>query len=398
MNPTVKEPKKRFMTLKRREACLGWLFVSPALIGFSIFTFGSILYSFYLSLTDYDLLSAPKWVGFDNYIRAFTKDQYFYKYFGNTLYFVVTLVPIVLALSLLLAILINKKTSWVNNIYRVALFLPSITSTVAVSMVWLWIFNPDMGLINNFLMAIGLNDVPMWLGDTAWSKPALVIMRVWQMGGYYMIMFLAGLQTIPETLYEAAELDGASEIQKFFRITLPLLSNTTFVVMILLVIEAFNMFESIFIMTAGGPLGSTSTMMYYIYEQAFSSYNMGYEVHFTFIAVKHLIESYGVRISAEGKTFAYSGDTGVCEGLYKVASGADAFLCESTFCAGETAEESHHLSAHTAAQTAKDAGVKQLFMTHYHSEQSQALLQEARQVFPDAVLTQIESAYAVGEK
>jgi hypothetical protein len=163
MNPTVKEPKKRFMTLKRREACLGWLFVSPALIGFSIFTFGSILYSFYLSMTDYDLVSTPKWVGFDNYIRAFTKDQYFYKYFGNTLYFVVTLVPIVLALSLLLAILINKKTSWVNNIYRVALFLPSITSTVAVSMVWLWIFNPDMGLINNFLMAIGLNDVPMWL-------------------------------------------------------------------------------------------------------------------------------------------------------------------------------------------------------------------------------------------
>lgn len=295
MNPTVKEPKKRFMTLKRREACLGWLFVSPALIGFSIFTFGSILYSFYLSMTDYDLVSTPKWVGFDNYIRAFTKDQYFYKYFGNTLYFVVTLVPIVLALSLLLAILINKKTSWVNNIYRVALFLPSITSTVAVSMVWLWIFNPDMGLINNFLMAIGLNDVPMWLGDTAWSKPALVIMRVWQMGGYYMIMFLAGLQTIPETLYEAAELDGASGIQKFFRITLPLLSNTTFVVMILLVIEAFNMFESIFIMTAGGPLGSTSTMMYYIYEQAFSSYNMGYAsalawIFFALIMVVSLIQ------------------------------------------------------------------------------------------------------------
>ena len=295
MNPTVKEPKKRFMTLKRREACLGWLFISPALIGFSIFTFGSILYSFYLSMTDYDLVSTPKWVGFDNYIRAFTKDQYFYKYFGNTLYFVVTLVPIVLALSLLLAILINKKTSWVNNIYRVALFLPSITSTVAVSMVWLWIFNPDMGLINNFLMAIGLNDVPMWLGDTAWSKPALVIMRVWQMGGYYMIMFLAGLQTIPETLYEAAELDGASGIQKFFRITLPLLSNTTFVVMILLVIEAFNMFESIFIMTAGGPLGSTSTMMYYIYEQAFSSYNMGYAsalawIFFALIMVVSLVQ------------------------------------------------------------------------------------------------------------
>ena len=175
MNPTVKEPKKRFMTLKRREACLGWLFVSPALIGFSIFTFGSILYSFYLSMTDYDLVSTPKWVGFDNYIRAFTKDQYFYKYFGNTLYFVVTLVPIVLALSLLLAILINKKTSWVNNIYRVALFLPSITSTVAVSMVWLWIFNPDMGLINNFLMAIGLNGASRHLSSCVYGRWAATI-------------------------------------------------------------------------------------------------------------------------------------------------------------------------------------------------------------------------------
>ena len=136
-----KGTEKTVYDAETTRSLFGWLFVSPALIGFSIFTFGSILYSFYLSMTDYDLVSTPKWVGFDNYIRAFTKDQYFYKYFGNTLYFVVTLVPIVLALSLLLAILINKKTSWVNNIYRVALFLPSITSTVAVSMVWLWIFN-----------------------------------------------------------------------------------------------------------------------------------------------------------------------------------------------------------------------------------------------------------------
>ena len=160
--------------------------------------------------------------------------------------------------------------------YRVALFLPSITSTVAVSMVWLWIFNPDMGILNNILTAIGLNDVPLWLGDPAWSKPALVIMRVWQMSGYYMLMFLAGLQTIPETLYEAADVDGATGWQKFIRITVPMLSNTTFVVAILLVIEAFNMFESIFVMTKGGPLGSTSTIMYYIYEQGFTNYNMGY--------------------------------------------------------------------------------------------------------------------------
>lgn len=287
--------RKGRMTLKRREAMTGWLFVSPALIGFSIFTFGAILRSFYFSLTDYSLLTKPHFLGLANYIRAFTNDEYFYQYFGNTFYFVVTLVPIVLVCSLLLAILINRKAGRITKAYRVALFLPSITSTVAVSMVWLWIFNPDLGLLNNFLTAIGFQSPPMWLSDPLWSKPALVIMRVWQMCGYYMIMFLAGLQTIPETLYEAAEVDGASPIQKFFRITIPMLANTTFVVAILLVIEAFNMFESIFIMTAGGPLGSTSTIMYYIYEQGFTNYNMGYAsalawIFFALILVVTLVQ------------------------------------------------------------------------------------------------------------
>ena len=293
--PHIEKTQKRRLNLKRREAFTGWLFVSPALIGFSIFTFGSMLYSLYLSTTDYNLLSAPNWIGFANYIRAFTEDQYFYPFFGNTFYFVVALVPIVLVMSLLLAILINKKAGPLTKGYRVALFLPSITSTVAVSMVWLWIFNPDMGILNNFLTAIGFNDLPLWLGDPAWSKPALVIMRVWQMCGYYMLMFLAGLQTIPESLYEAAEVDGASVWQKFIRITVPMLSNTTFVVAILLVIEAFNMFESVFIMTQGGPLGSTSTIMYYIYEQGFINYNMGYAsalawIFFTIVLVITLIQ------------------------------------------------------------------------------------------------------------
>lgn len=283
------------LTLRKKEALTGWLFVSPALIGFSIFTFGAIIRSFYYSLTDYNLLAKPNFIGFDNYIRAFTQDEYFYKYFGNTFFFVATLVPIVLICSLLLAILINNKVGRITQGYRVALFLPSITSTVAVSMVWLWIFNPDMGILNNLLMALGFHTPPMWLADTVWSKPALVIMRVWQMCGYYMIMFLAGLQTIPQSLYEAAEVDGASPIQKFFKITLPLLANTTFVVAILLVIEAFNMFESIFIMTEGGPLGSTSTIMYYIYEQGFTNYDMGYAsalawIFFALILVVTLIQ------------------------------------------------------------------------------------------------------------
>lgn len=285
----------RRLNLKQREALTGWLFVSPALIGFGIFTFGAILYSLYLSFTDYDMFGTPEWVGLENYIKAFTNDDYFYQYFGNTFYFAIVLVPVVLVISLFLAILINKKVGKLTKAYRVALFLPSITSTVAVSMVWLWIFNPDMGILNNFLTAIGFHNPPMWLSDPEWSKPALIIMRVWQMSGYYMLLFLAGLQTIPETLYEAAEVDGASSWQRFTRITVPMLSNTTFVVVILLIIESFNMFESIFVMTEGGPLGSTSTIMYYIYEQGFMSYNMGYAsalawIFFALILVFTLIQ------------------------------------------------------------------------------------------------------------
>ncbi len=206
----------RRLNLKQREALTGWLFVSPALIGFGIFTFGAILYSLYLSFTDYDMFGTPEWVGLENYIKAFTNDEYFYQYFGNTFYFAIVLVPVVLVISLFLAILINKKVGKLTKAYRVALFLPSITSTVAVSMVWLWIFNPDMGILNNFLTAIGFHNPPMWLSDPEWSKPALIIMRVWQMSGYYMLLFLAGLQTIPETLYEAAEVDGAIFLAKVY--------------------------------------------------------------------------------------------------------------------------------------------------------------------------------------
>ncbi len=295
---------KRRMTLQKQEALLGWLFISPALIGFSIFTFGSMLYSLYLSFTDYNLMAKPNLVGLSNYARAFKQDQYFYPYFGNTLFFVITLVPIVLVFSLALALLINKKTGMMTKFYRVALFLPSITSTVAISMVWIWIFNPDMGIMNNILYALGVQNPPMWLSDPKWSKPALVIMRVWQMGGYYMLMFLTGLKTIPENLYEAANMDGATPWQKLTKITLPMLANTTFIVVIMLVIEAFNMFESIFIMTQGGPVGSTSTIMYYIYEQGFMNYNMGYAsalawIFFALIMIVTMIQ-YRFRNEQEG--------------------------------------------------------------------------------------------------
>jgi multiple sugar transport system permease protein len=266
--------RNRF-TLRRREALTGWLFIMPALIGFAIFTFGSILYSFYISLTKWELLTTPEYIGFRNYVKLFS-DPKFFRFTANTLYFVVWLVPLVLVISMALAILINKKTRILTNIYRSSLFLPCITSTVAISLVWMWILNPDIGIINNILRLFGVANPPRWLESTVWAKPALIVMRVWQMSGYYMIMFLAGLQVIPENLYEAAEVDGASRWQKTIKITIPMLANTTFVVAIMLVIEAFNIFEAIFVMTEGGPVGSTTTLMYYIYELGFKRYNMGY--------------------------------------------------------------------------------------------------------------------------
>lgn len=297
-------PKKK-LSLEAREALSGWFFVSPALIGFSIFTFAAIGYSLYLSLTRWDLLSTPQFIGLQNFIKVFTADKYFYKYMGNTVYFVLFLVPIVLVVSLMLAVIINKRVKGIVKAYRAILFLPSITSTVAISMVWIWILNPEMGLINNFLRMIGFQNTPLWLSSESSSKMALVIMRTWQMSGYYMLIFLAGLQTVPTQLYEAASIDGAGPIKRFFSITLPMLSNTTFVVMILLIIEAFNMFESVFIMTSGGPLGSTSTIMYYIYEQAFTNYNMGYAsslawILFIIILIVTLVQ-YRFRREQEGE-------------------------------------------------------------------------------------------------
>lgn len=274
-NGQLKFNKRRSGGLKRREALTGWLFVLPELVGFSIFTFFSIGYSFYISLTKYELLSPPQFVGFRNYSRLFS-DSRFFKYLGNTGYFVVWLVPLVLVISMALAIAINKKTRVLTNIYRSALFLPCITSTVAISLVWMWILNPDIGVINTLLRTIGVQDPPRWLESIAWAKPALIVMRIWQMSGYYMIMFLAGLQGISDSLYEAAEMDGATRWQRTFHITVPMLSNTTFVVAIMLVIEAFNVFEAVFVMTEGGPMGSTNTLMYYIYQLGFQNYNMGY--------------------------------------------------------------------------------------------------------------------------
>ncbi|MEG0740919.1 MAG: sugar ABC transporter permease, partial [Clostridia bacterium] len=241
--------KRPLMTLSRKEAMTGWLFVTPAMVGFLVFTAFSMIYSLYISMTDWNILSDPKIVGFQNYINLFTRDIFFGEYLYNTFYYVVFLVPIVLAVSLFFALLLNKHVRGLTPFYRAALFLPCVVSTVAVALVWKWLLNSQSGTINGILTMLGVADPPQWLLDTKYAKGAIILMRIWQMSGYYMVMFLAGLQTIPQSLYEAARVDGASKWKQLWYITVPMLSPTTFAIVILLVLEAFNIFEAVMIMT-----------------------------------------------------------------------------------------------------------------------------------------------------
>lgn len=271
---SVSAKRCRRNPLKRQEALTGWLFVAPAVTGFAVFTAFSMCYSLYISFTDWNILSDPKFVGWQNYINLFTRDIFFGEYLWNTIYYVLFLVPSVLVISLLFAILLNKTFKGFTPFYRASLFLPSIISTVAIALVWKWLLNSQSGTINGILRWIGISQPPQWLLDAKWAKLSIIIMRIWQMSGYYMVMYLTGLQTIPSTLYEAARVDGANKAQQLFFITIPMLSPTTFAIIILLVLEAFNIFEAVMIMTEGS-LG-TSSLMFYVYRLAFASYRMGY--------------------------------------------------------------------------------------------------------------------------
>ena len=267
-------PKRKWLNLRRREAITAWLFLTPVLIGFFVFTAFSMVFSLYISFTDWNILSDPKWIGFDNYIQLFTKDIYFWDYLLNTLFYVVTLVPIVLVVSLGFAILLNKKVKGLTPFYRACLYVPCVVSTVAISVVWRWLLNYDAGVINGIIRLFGITNPPGWLTSEKYAKTAIVMMRVWQMSGYYMVLFLTGLQSIPDTVYEAAKIDGAGKWNQLLHITIPMLRPTTFAITILLVLEAFNIFEVVLVMTDGGL--NTSSLMYYIYQLGFINYKMGY--------------------------------------------------------------------------------------------------------------------------
>jgi multiple sugar transport system permease protein len=250
-----------------------WVLLAPTLIGLLVGTLGPVLAAVGISFTHWDVITPPTFAGIENYQDLLT-DPTFSKALSNTVYYVGLTVPVSTVLSLALALLLNQKLRGVTW-YRTAYFLPVVSSTVAVALVWSWIYSKDFGLLNFGLRSVGLDPIA-WLSSTKWAMPAIIIMGVWGTIGEGMIIFLAGLQSISQTYYEAAEVDGASGWQKFRRITLPLITPSLFFYFIITMINAFQAFEQIYIMTRGGPVNSTTTIVYYIYRNAFRNFKMGY--------------------------------------------------------------------------------------------------------------------------
>jgi len=259
-------------SLARKEAMWGYLFVAAPLLGFLIFGFVPIIMSLLLAFAKWDMFRAPQWVGIQNFTRLLD-DPVVSISFINTLVFFLG-VPIGIAFSLILAMMLNRKLTGIN-VYRAIYYLPSVSSIVAISLLWQWIFNPEKGLLNMYLLRLGLPG-PEWLIDPFWVKPALILMGVWGGLGPNMILFLAGLQGVPQSLYEAASIDGAKPWQQFWHVTWPMLTPTTFFVTIMGVIGALQYFGQIYIMTQGGPEHASTSYMFYLWQQAFTYYRMGY--------------------------------------------------------------------------------------------------------------------------
>ena len=256
----------------RRSTIAFYLSISPWLIGLLAFALLPMVISLVVSFTNWDLIGNPDWVAFKNYERLFS-DPTFRQSLKVTFFYTFLYVPLDLAGGLFLALLVRPKLPGIG-VFRSIFYLPVIFSGVAFVVVWMWMLNPDGGLINLALAAIGIEG-PRWLMDPNWSLPALIVMSFWGWGRS-MVLFLGGLQAIPRDVYEAAEMDGAGKIRQFFKITLPLITPILFFNLVLSVISTFQTFTSAFVATNGGPLDSTLFLVLYIYRQAFEYFNMGY--------------------------------------------------------------------------------------------------------------------------
>jgi multiple sugar transport system permease protein len=261
--------------LQRREALEGYLWISPWLLGFLIFSLGPIIASFYLSLTKYKIGGTPEWVGLANYQEAFQADPLFWPSLWRTAYFSLASVIVGVALSLFAALLLNQNLRG-KTVFRALYYLPSLTPIVALALLWGWLLQPKLGLINYMLSQVGIAG-PGWLTDRDWAIPSIILISLWSsVGGGRMIIFLAGLQNVPKELLEAAEIDGANGWQRFRNVTVPLISPVILFNFILGVIGSFGVFSLAYIATDGGPNYATWFFMLHLYYNAFSYFQMGY--------------------------------------------------------------------------------------------------------------------------
>jgi multiple sugar transport system permease protein len=263
-----------------------YFFLAPAVLAIFIFFFIPVLAAFFISFTDFDIyalgdINTVRFIGLGNYARLL-EDPLFWQALKNTSYYVLLATPLTIGIALGAAILLNAKLIKYKAIFRLSYFIPYVTTLVAVAIVWRFIYHPKFGILNYFLSLFGISSID-WLGDPNLAMPAIVIMSVWKSFGYSMIIFLAGLQNIPEDLYEAASIEGAGFWQQFKSITLPMLAPTTFLISIITIAGYFQIFAEPYIMTQGGPLNSTLTIVGYMYQEGFRWWNMGYSASIAFV-------------------------------------------------------------------------------------------------------------------
>jgi multiple sugar transport system permease protein len=295
--------RKRISGVQRAEWRDGILFASPFLIGVLVFWLGPMLYSLFLVTQDWDLITPPKFTGLGNLVRTFN-DPLVFKSLFNTAYYTFIGVPIQLLIALLLALALNvnlRGRSW----YRTVYYLPSITPVVAAAVVWNQIFNTDFGVLNNFLRFVGLHPVK-WLFDPPYAKPAFILMSLWTIGPM-MVIFLAGLQNIPAELLEAAEMDGAGSWQRFWSITLPMLSPVLFFNLVIGMVGSFQVFANSFVMTGGGPQNATLFMVLYIYLNGFRFFRMGYAATLAWLLFWIIMVFTFVQFRLSGRWVYYEG-------------------------------------------------------------------------------------------
>lgn len=288
---------------KIKNSAIAYLFLLPNFVGFLIFTLIPIVCSMGLSVMEWDSSNPMIFVGLENFKRLVTDDTFKISLW-NTVYYSVFTVPLTMAAALGLALILNQKMKGIN-LFRTVFFFPHVASLVAIAVVWNLLFHPTLGPINNILRAMGMANPPGWTASVDWAMPVVIVVSIWKSMGYYMILYLSGLQAIPGELYEAAKMDGANAWQRFKSITMPMLTPTTFFVSIMLTIACFKVFDLVSVMTNGGPGRATNVLVYNIYNTAFVNYEFGYASAISMVLFIIVLAITIIQFRAEKKWVSY---------------------------------------------------------------------------------------------